>query len=70
MRNREKTIQIGDTTYALVMLDGNHGTWLFIYKDGVLLFEQAGFKDDAAAIAWGDNYVRADAKADETDSTG
>jgi hypothetical protein len=62
MPNREKKIQIGDTTYALVMLDGNHGTWLFIYRDGTLLFEQSALKDDAEAITWGTAYVQADAK--------
>lgn len=39
--------------YDVVLLQGNHGIWLFIKKYDVTIFEQAGFKnlDDVFACA-------------------
>jgi transcription elongation factor Elf1 len=55
-----------DDHYELVCLPGNHGTWLFVWKDGKVIMEQAGFKTDEEAKAWGEKYIELD-KNRETD---
>jgi hypothetical protein len=43
-----------DDHYELQCFPGNHGIWLFVWRDGKVIMEQAGFKTNEEARAWGE----------------
>lgn len=48
--------------YNVNLLRGNHGIWLFVSKNGKVVFEQAGLKTPDEAM----DYAKAVIRAEET----
>ncbi len=56
----EVRIIFPNPVYELRCYPGNHGTWLFVIKDGQTIFEHAGFKTDEEAKWYGKQVIERD----------
>ena len=54
--------------YDIVLLQGNHGIWLFIKKYDVTIFEQSGIKTLDAALAYAKAVIETEDQKSTTES--
>lgn len=51
--------------YDVALLKGNHGIWLFVKKDGQVIFEQSGIKSVETALQYAKAVIEHEEKSDE-----
>lgn len=49
----EETLSFDDCSYKIAVVEGNHGGWLFVSRDGKTIYEQSGYRSWDKAISDG-----------------